>query len=706
MLDFGNLEDIRNENHDNVLDFHDEHIEVPNHEPHQQILCEEFFVNKFLKLFARKDTSLQVAVDHIDLIKEIIKSAEIDILQKLQPIPEAMEAIESYFSKIMHSVSTIDTQYKLESHLKNLGYFEEAKKVVIHYNEDDIKLTLFPLKNRIQNFMQLPNVLNNIINNQMYLRQKSLDDNGLYNIINGPLWESVLNQHSNDDVVIPLLLYCDDFNPDNGLGPHKLDTELSSFYISFPTLPDYVNNNTDHILIAMMTKSRFLKKYTNIILLRLVDQMRELEQGITVDIGNGPRRIYFNVIVIVGDNMALNCIEGFPRSLNCNGFCRVCTKNQVDWSIATHEDPNLLRNEVNYILGEHGVRQISILNNIAHHRVYNNQTVDVTHDWKLGIYKHDLFLIFNYVLCENNLREINEVIQGFDYGSKDLQYRIPEITDHIERNKSFPGYAREIWNTVNYLPFILSHFLDFDNVVYKFGLLMVDILDELLKPKADIDYSRNLDELIKKHNRSVIDLFNVTLKPKNHIATHYGRISLKVGPLKNLCTLPFERKHQTIKSYLVNDKNRMNTTFSVSKKIAYEEAFLFYNRTNIFQNIKSHGKFLNGEPLHYNGAINLPDMRMVKKVEYKGTTYMLGDYIFSNDKATVNNIKEILISLRDDAAYLVTEKFNIIYVDEFRSYKLCDSLREFQTMNILDYDFPPINKHYFREEYYLRFKYF
>lgn len=157
-------------------------------------------------------------------------------------------------------------------------------------------------------------------------------------------------------------------------------------------------------------------------------------------------------------------------------------------------------------------------------------------------------------------------------------------------------------------------------------------------------------------------MFNVTLKPKNHIATHYGRISLKVGPLKNLCTLPFERKHQTIKSYLVNDKNRMNTTFSVSKKIAYEEAFLFYNRTNIFQNIKSHGKFLNGEPLHYNGAINLPDMRMVKKVEYKGTTYMLGDYIFSNDKATVNNIKEILISLRDDAAYLVTEKFNIIYV--------------------------------------------
>lgn len=164
----------------------------------------------------------------------------------------------------------------------------------------------------------------------------------------------------------------------------------------------------------------FLKKYTDIILLRVVEQLLILERGILVNTDTGPQRVHLITILVTGDNIAQNLIEGFPKSLNANGFCRVCTIELRNSLVSTHENPDLLRNERNYINGQNGIREISQLNNLGHYRVYQNQTNDVVHDVLLGIFKDDIGFIVNYLLgiAGVTLENINNAIQTFDYGFK------------------------------------------------------------------------------------------------------------------------------------------------------------------------------------------------------------------------------------------------------------------------------------------------
>lgn len=355
-------EPIQNEEEDNYIE--NEELPEENYEPN---LNEGFFVNKFLDLFGRKDTSIQVAQDNVQLIKEILKTLEADLHNLLNQSQGEQEIVDNYLRRVLGSIRNIDTQHKLESHLAESNCFQEAEKVIIYHAEENIKFTLFPLEQKIVKFLELPNMLDNIVENQRILRERSQNNNNtLYNVVNSPLWEAVLDDFEEDDIVIPIFLYNDDFNPDNGLGPHKTSTELTAFYVSFPTLNEHLLSSTENVFIAMMGNAQQLKRFTDVILLRVVDQLRILEHGINVATNTGPKHIFIITIVIVGDNMAQNMIDGFTRTLNANAFCRTCIMPMHDWLIATRENENLLRSEDNYVQGQNGIRQICLFNELRY----------------------------------------------------------------------------------------------------------------------------------------------------------------------------------------------------------------------------------------------------------------------------------------------------------------------------------------------------
>lgn len=662
-------------------------------------------------MFSQKDTTVKVAEEHINIFKKMLKDVSDDIENHLDTIPEAKAIVQRYFDKLNVCMENIDTQYKLEKHLENLGCLRKGDKVDIEFNGNIIKCTLFPIKHSVTKFLELPNVLENILKNQNDLMEKSFRENALFNIINGPLWDEVRNHYEEDDIVIPLFLYNDDFNPDNGFGPHKSETELSAFYVSFPTLNRHILSSVENKFVVLMTTAKNMKLCCDILLLQVLEKLQELENGINLNVQNENKFVRIITINIVGDNMALNMILGFPRTLNSNGFCRTCTMDRLEWLVATREDENKLRNENNYVQGQNGIRQICIFNELRHFKVYTNQSIDIDHDWFLGVYKDDIVIIISY-LCNTlniDISDINKTIQEFDYGKKDKHYKISEIkSSHIE-SKKIQGYGREIWNFINYIIFILRNFVAVEDPVYRFALIMVDILDELLKPSVNEEYSMYLSNLITQHHEFIINVFNSELKPKHHITLHYGRIAKNCGPLKYLSTLQFERKNKEIKSYLKNSCNRINTTYSASKKISYEQARIFYNQINLFKKIRSHGKIVMMEP-HFiqftNRNIQLQNIKLVKRLDYKGTLYEIDDFIFSNHRRTILKVKEILFNLENDAVFLVTEVFEVNYDYEYRSYKLSDSLGIFELYNIDDLIFPPINQHNFQNNIYFRFKFF
>ena len=52
------------------------------------------------------------------------------------------------------------------------------------------------------------------------------------------------------------------------------------------------------------------------------------EEGITINYPSGVKRIYFDLALIVGDNLGLHSIFGLVESFSANKFCRFCLINR------------------------------------------------------------------------------------------------------------------------------------------------------------------------------------------------------------------------------------------------------------------------------------------------------------------------------------------------------------------------------------------
>lgn len=598
----------------------------------------------------------------------------------------------------------------MEKHLEEKHIFHPTEDLSVSVNDKEYQISIFPIERNIKSFLELPNVFDEIIGNQRRLKNNSERDNCLYNFINGPLWREVELSYA-DDNIIPLFFYQDDFTPDNVVGPHKSETSLSTFYSSLPTMPAFTLASSYSVFPIMVSKSTFVKEQTNVAVMHVFNKLRLLEDGIYIDLPNRNIKVKIIPILNVGDNISLNLLQGFETSPRSTFFCRTCIMPMDLMNRAVRDDEDLLRNEDNYELHEYGVKEISIFNDFRHYKVFQNQSHDITHDWMLGIFKKDLYRLLNELIesHEVQLADINFVIQHFDYGRNDKSNKISDIeTKHLRnRSEDLPFYAREIWNTVNYLPFFLRPFLQTEDRVFQFALLMVDILDELLKPSINQQSADNFNDLIERHHTEFMELFEDHLRPKYHFATHYGRIGMMCGPMKYLWTFHFERFHQHIKSYLAVNKSRVNTPHSIGSKITYQRAKLLFNNENIFKKVQSFTltpSHIRPYFIFLSNHLNMEEITMTSRVCYKGLEYQLNDYIFENDQQILR-ILEIFVN-EADAMFVVTEKFYISYVAELRSFKLENSLNQYSSYNLENLQNPPVNGHLFEDNIYFRFKYF
>lgn len=79
------------------------------------------------------------------------------------------------------------------------------------------------------------------------------------------------------------------------------------------------------------------------------DELKFLEnEGITVDIPEGPKKIYFRLALVTGDNLGLHSLLGFTESFNQKIFCRLCLTNRSDINFIFTENQCVLRSELNY----------------------------------------------------------------------------------------------------------------------------------------------------------------------------------------------------------------------------------------------------------------------------------------------------------------------------------------------------------------------
>lgn len=80
----------------------------------------------------------------------------------------------------------------------------------------------------------------------------------------------------------------------------------------------------------------------------LIDELNFLsKQGILFNLPDFKGKIYFDLGLILGDNLGLHSITGFAESFSCNFPCRNCKVNKNEMSVMFQEDRSILRNMEN-----------------------------------------------------------------------------------------------------------------------------------------------------------------------------------------------------------------------------------------------------------------------------------------------------------------------------------------------------------------------
>lgn len=266
-------------------------------------------------------------------------------------------------------------------------------KSVVH------KICLPDLIFNIKLFLELPNVLKEILEYQ----KKVYDSHELINIINGTIWQKVKQKFADNQIVIPVLQFNDDFVIDHHLSHRSQKTSIGGFYLIFPTLPPQFRSKLENILIAAIIKTVDLKEHGYLTCLNgLVDMFLAMEtNGIDVSIDGEIHKVYIVLTQITGDNKGLNQVLGYVGSFNAFHYCRLCIGHRDDLRKQTREKIEELRTEdmyknhiENIDPSNTGIKEKCAFSRLPSFEVFNNAVVDLQHDLFEGVCKTVLTKVF------------------------------------------------------------------------------------------------------------------------------------------------------------------------------------------------------------------------------------------------------------------------------------------------------------------------
>lgn len=443
-----------------------------------------------------------------------------------------------------------------------------------------------PMRKILALYLSQPTVLNEI---KQYMDKLKSETVTISNFIQGEVWRK-LPSHP-DGITLPLQLYNDEFECGNPLGSHAGKNKINGTYFSIASILPEKSGSVDHIFVTMLTKSSDLKRFGNKRIFRiLVKELNFLsKKGITVQNNDfEPEKIYFDLGLLLGDNLGLNGIlgyvENFSKSLYC---CRICRADKVTREGMVVEDITLLRTIVNYNQDvkkkcptQTGIKEPCIFNNVNNFHVAVNHSCDVLHDLYHGVVKYDLIFILNHyikVMGLFTLDEINAEISVFNFGF-DNHNKPPLLTENIFKKSSYNVSASECSILIKYFGLLIGHRVPLNDPVWELYLALRKILDIVGSRVLRKDIQPLLSHAIEEHHNLYMELTKKKLPFKFHILVHYPRFIREIGPVRQLSSDKYERNHQDCKSTAKTIYCRKNLCLSIAKKVQLKLSYMLHSQ--------------------------------------------------------------------------------------------------------------------------------
>lgn len=674
-----------------------------------------------LKLYGQKCMSRKLANEIILNIEEYNKS----FIEHIENSND-LEYIKLKLNEFKCSFEKFNSEYKFQQYLKEKDLYSNSNNYVIddsitleNMTESTRKGILLPIKDNIRRFLQLPNVLSEMLENMYQLNQESSQ---IENIVQGSVWQKKIKLFPNK-LVLPYQLYQDDLEVNNPLGSKTGLHKITATYITFPLLKDSLISRLENILTVGFTKAVDIEHGNCANFMPLINVLKDLEQqGIDVTIDSKTFKIFLVLSNITGDNLGLNSILGYTKSFVANHCCRICIVHRDELCVQTQEDVSLNRNEHNYFeaLGEEndliristtGIRENCIFHHLPSFNVWDNVTCDILHDIYEGIAHYEICEILDYLITKQyfTLDQLNARKSSFDYGFQDNTNKSVDIQlKHIQKKK-LKMSASQIKCFIHFSTLFIGDFVPESDPVWLLYLKLLRLIYKINSPSFNEVSLNILQNDIKVHHETYLELFPEThLMPKHHFMLHYPSIIRKLGPVNRLWTMRLEAKHKDVKEYAHASCSRKNIVLSLAIQSNYHFAYQLHMKHNNLDIVYGKGVIINLiESKLINKISNsillaqfdiqeLKSILSVTFIEMCNTKYKL-DNVFSimnsNDELSFNNIKYIL-RIKDETFFLCEELNSFEFKDHIDCYKLLTfpmNTEMYKIVNIIFVKSPPLN---------------
>lgn len=521
--------------------------------------------------------------------------------------------------KILSETKFSESEYKFMSKLKTeerlvplVNYVLSAEDVetrnteLVKIKQTSRFLKMVDLKSLFEYLFKTTNFLKEIID---YIDSLKNEKTLISNIIQTPIWKKKISRIENDGtlLLLPLIIYFDDFEPLNALGSHSGAYKVGAVYCKIACLPSQVQSKLNFIFLGSLFFSDDRKEFGNKkIFLPFIEMLNEI-QTIGIPVNCQPYKIVKLIpVLITGDNLGLNSSLGFVESFNSSFYCRFCKSHKKDMRAMTTENTSTLRTEENYskdcVSNNYkltGIKENSVWNQLKNFHVTDNLCVDIMHDILEGVCQYDLTniihkLIYQYEVFD--LETLNFKIKHHNFGPNLANTNIVEISKEMLEKNKIKTSASEMLNLFTHFSLIVGDFFDsYDVPEWSIYIKLREIMSIIFEKTIHIQKFQLLKVLISEHHELYIDLIG-PLKPKHHFMVHYPRILQNVGPLAHISSIRFESFHKKFKHVAKNSQCRINLlhTFAVKFQIqisqllanfeSFDEIYKFSAMTNINPN--------------------------------------------------------------------------------------------------------------------------
>ncbi|KAG5672923.1 hypothetical protein PVAND_003011 [Polypedilum vanderplanki] len=703
--------DINEENQDEVTA--DENLSDEHNFEHTM---KKIFLEFLLLLHQEPNLSKKV-------IQKIFCTVKTNILD---PLMTSLNASTEICDKLNSSYKSLSSFYKFQKQLKYYHSIQPQKVIVSQKNELVYKrgtpklqtitetVSSISMSAQIASFLSLPGIFNAIQHN-IHEIEKSSD---VQNFIQGKTWRGVLKNFKKDEIVLPLLLYYDEFEPDNPLSANAGNNKVCGFYFTIPVIPQYLLSSSDYIFVTQICLSRIKDEDLDLCLEPIVHELKLMENdGIVLNICGEEIKVFIVLGAVIGDNLALNEILGFQKSFNSNVFCRICfaPKNLTIKDFKERED--YIRTEENYEIQlvendskKSGIKCKSTLSTLKYFHVTRNLVADIMHDIYEGVARYDIAKILNYFIYEKkyfDLSSFNKLKNTFDYGQREIGNLSREFSEQHIKKGSIMISASEMKLFIEFSTMIIGHKVPETDQKWKLLKTLVDLCDNLMKSAYSYDDIKNIKQIIEKYLKLRVKCFDEDLKPKHHFLLHYHRIISACGPLRNMMLFAFEHKNKQVKAYSKVSYQRINLPWSLSYKVSMSFDKFIKNHQNGFPSVTTHeiidesyksANEINQKPYSHvliENDCDLQNTKFVRKIVHKNTSLKIGNYIVKDsqiDGIDFCRISDFLI--RNNDYYFILEKFHILkYSVHLMSYIVGESQNSYELYCVENLKYLPIDLH-------------